>query len=210
MNLTKLTESYISEHPIVKECLKKGLINYSALARQIISENSLNEKKDSDAVLVAVRRSFEKIKVAPENEKKLIQIAKKAKLEIRNKIGVTILDSRISFDKLNSLVKELSERSNVFHLIHGTSTITLIAPQEFQKSVSSKFPHHIIHQKSNLVEIAIKTTSDVETVLGWEAFLSGLLAENNISFYECIGSWEDNIYIISEKDLAKAMQVLSF
>jgi len=38
MNITKLSEKYINEHPSIKDCVRKGLINYSSLTRQIASE----------------------------------------------------------------------------------------------------------------------------------------------------------------------------
>ena len=72
VNVTKLTEDYISEHPYVKDCLKKGLINYSSLTRQICSDLDLNVKKNFDAVLIACRRYFRKIKSEATTEKKIV------------------------------------------------------------------------------------------------------------------------------------------
>lgn len=209
MNITKETEKYLEQHVFVKYCLKKGLINYSALAREIIDELKLKDA-NHDAVLVAARRYVEKLKFPSPNEKKIAELFKTAKLEIRNKIGVTILDKRISLDKLTELVKEVSKQAEILHIIHGTAAITIITSQEFNKQIAKTFAHYLVKQHTGLVEIIIKTSPDVEEIIGWEASLSSRLAENGINVYECIGAWSDNIYIIKEKDLPKAMQVLKF
>jgi hypothetical protein len=70
MNITKLTESYIAEHPSVKDCLKKGFINYSSLTRQICKDLNLDAKKNFDAVLIACRRYYRKISKETVLEKK--------------------------------------------------------------------------------------------------------------------------------------------
>jgi len=35
MNIAKVTKSYIKKHPSIKDCIYKGVVNYSALAREI-------------------------------------------------------------------------------------------------------------------------------------------------------------------------------
>jgi len=60
-NITKLTEQYIAEHPSVKDCLKKGLINYSSLTRKLCKDLNLDLKKNFDAILIACRRYHRKI-----------------------------------------------------------------------------------------------------------------------------------------------------
>ena len=65
-NITKLTEGYIAEHPFVKDCLKKGLINYSSLTRQICQDLNLDPRKNFDAILIACRRFYNKVKKSPQ------------------------------------------------------------------------------------------------------------------------------------------------
>ncbi|MDP6139498.1 MAG: hypothetical protein QGI89_05420, partial [Candidatus Woesearchaeota archaeon] len=74
VNVTNLTEKYIAEHPFVKDCLKRGLINYSSLTRQICLELNLNAKDNFDAVLIACRRFYRKIKAEATIEKKILDI----------------------------------------------------------------------------------------------------------------------------------------
>ena len=105
-NITKLTEDYIAAHPFVKDCLKKGLINYSSLTRQICLDLNLNVKKNFDAVLIACRRYYGKIKTSATSEKKILDILKNSKIEVKNKINAIVLEKDIVFSNLLDLEKE--------------------------------------------------------------------------------------------------------
>ena len=59
---TELTEKYLSEHPSIKDCLKKGIINYSKLSRTIAKELNIEKKTSIEAILIACRRYEAKIK----------------------------------------------------------------------------------------------------------------------------------------------------
>ncbi|MFC1691575.1 ACT domain-containing protein, partial [Nanoarchaeota archaeon] len=87
-NITKLTEKYILEHPSIKDCLKKGLINYSALTRQISKDHKIEA---FDAVLIACRRYKRKLKIDKANEENILEILKKSKIETKNKIVAVVL-----------------------------------------------------------------------------------------------------------------------
>jgi len=72
-NITKITEKYVSEHPSIKDCLKKGLINYSSLTRQITKDLNIDLKKNFDAILIACRRYYRKVRSEETNEKKILR-----------------------------------------------------------------------------------------------------------------------------------------
>ncbi len=59
---TKLTEKYIQEHVSIKDCLKKGIINYSALSRLIADSIQSEKITSNEAILIASRRFKKKIK----------------------------------------------------------------------------------------------------------------------------------------------------
>ncbi|MBI3309188.1 MAG: hypothetical protein HYZ79_07435, partial [Candidatus Melainabacteria bacterium] len=103
MNITKLTEQYISEHPSIKDCLKNGLINYSSLSRLIASDLSLSLEKKFDAILIACRRFRKKLKKEDTQERKILSILKQSKIEIKNKIIAIVLEKDIFSGNLITL-----------------------------------------------------------------------------------------------------------
>ena len=106
MSIQKSVEEYISGSNNIRDCLKKNLVNYSALTRKISKE--LNFKaKDFDAVLVACRRYGEKIRKKTGYERPIKKLLKNSKLEIKNKVAVAVVEKTIFFNNLADLQKEV-------------------------------------------------------------------------------------------------------
>lgn len=210
MNLTKLAESYVSERPSVKDCLRKGLINYSALARKIAHEHGLDQRKSFDALLVACRRYYRKISKEEILENKIVKLLKDTKLEVKNKIVVVLIEKDIYYNHLIELHRLAREKTEVFHIIEGSSTITIITSHEFLDNIRKVFRRKIIRVTQNLVEVRLKSPEYLEQTLGVVAYLYTLLADKGINIIETMSTWTDTLFVISEKDVAKAMEELSF
>jgi len=210
VNITKLTEAYIAEHPFVKDCLKKGLINYSSLTRQICIDLNLNPKKNFDAVLIACRRYYRKIKTEATTEKKILDILRNSKIEVKNKISAIVLEKDIVFSNLLDLEKEAKKALETFHIIEGAAAITIITSSDFGKKVKKIFMNKVIRENTNLVEVILKSPKQIETTSGVIAYIYSLLGENNINIYETLSCWTDTIFLIEEKDLSKVMEFLRF
>jgi aspartokinase len=209
-NITRLTEQYISEHPSIKDCLKKGLINYSSLTRQICKNQNLDSKKNFDAILIACRRYYRKVSKETVLENKIIKILKGSKLEVKNKIVVVLVEKDIYYGHLIELQKEIKKKKELFHIIEGSNTITVITSNEFLNIVKRFFRNKIIKINENLAEITLKSSEDLEKTPGVIAYLSSLLAENGINIIETMSTWTDTLFVIDEKDIAKVMELLSF
>lgn len=210
MNITKITEKYINEHPSVKDCVRKGLINYSALTRKISEDLNLDLKKNFDAILIACRRYFSKVKKEDVLETKIINILKQSKLEVKNKIIVVVVEKDIYFNHLIELHKEIKKKAEVFHIIEGSKTITLITTSEFLEYIEKLFKNKILRVTENLAEINLKSSEELEKTPGVIAYLTTLLAENGINIIETMSTWTDTLFVIAENDIAKVMSVLKF
>lgn len=209
-NITRITESYIAEHPFVKDCLKKGLINYSSLTRQICIDLNLDAKKNFDAVLIACRRFYNKIKSEATIEKKILEILKNSKIEVRNKINTIILEKGIFFPNLLDIEKEAKKSNETFHIVDGATAITIIASDEFAAKIKQAFRNKILKESRDLVEVILKSPKQIETTAGVISYLYSLLGENDINVYETLSCWTDTIFLIEEKELSKVMALLRF
>jgi len=209
-NITKLTEQYIAEHPSVKDCLKNSLINYSSLTRKLCKDLDLDLKKNFDAILIACRRYHRKISKEAVLENKIIKILADSKLEVKNKIVVVLVEKDIYYGHIIELQKEIKKKSELFHIIEGSKTITVITSHEFLNVVKKLFKNKIIKVTENLAEVTLKSSEDVEDTPGVIAYLSTLLAESGINIIETMSTWTDTLFVISEKDIAKVMGLLRF
>lgn len=209
MNAAKEAKEFIDAHPVVKECLAKGLINFSELARQIIEQRAL-KSDDFDAVLVAVRRHAGRLASGQDNESAILALFRKSRLEIKDKVCSAVLDKTAPFSFLVKLIEEINERQEPCHLIQGSRTFTLITSQEFLPKIEKLFAGKIISVKKNLVQVVLRTGKEIESTPGVAAYLYGLFAEHGINIVETMSSWTETLIVLEEKDLGKAMEILKF
>lgn len=206
---TKLTEEYISKNPSIKDCLKKGLINYSQLSRLIAKELDI-KKTSNEAILIASRRFKEKLMKEEDYQLKIIDLLKKSQLDIKNKIIVAIIDKYIYPDKLIELEKQVKKNRDIFFAIEGTDAITLVTSEKYLPEIKKSFKSSIIKITENLAMIIIKSPKELETTTGVTAYLYSKFGANGVNIYETMSCWTDNIFVVDEKDIAKCMGFLRF
>ena len=209
MNIAKLTEKYIIDHPHIRSTIKKGLINYSGLTRLIAKENNINIKDHFDAILIACRRYKEKIK-KDNNQEEILDLLKKSKIEVKNKIAVIVLENSIPRQNLEKIEKDVRSENITFRLIESATVITVITGEDYIEKIEKTAKNNIIKITPGLVEVTLKTSKDIENIPGVMAFLYSLFAEYDINIIETMSCWTDTIFALQEKDLAKAMQVMRF
>ena len=126
VNLSEETRKYILNHLSVKDCLKKGVINYSALSRVILEDLGLPEKKmSSEAILVAARRfkdEFDK----KSSDKEIMTLYSNSNIDIKNNIVVFTLMKNVYPESLVEIEKDIKKNNDLFFSIEGTKTITII------------------------------------------------------------------------------------
>jgi len=88
-------------------------------------------KKNFDAILIACRRYHRKISKETVLENKIIKILADSKLEVKNKIVVVF--------HIIELQKEIKKKSELFHIIEGSNTITVITSYEYLSVVKKLF-----------------------------------------------------------------------
>ena len=89
-SLAEKTRIYIDAHPSVKDCVSRGLINYSSLARMIMKDLELDNE---EAVMIACRRYASKLGVTTDHEMNILRILKNSCLEMRYSFTLFMLEA---------------------------------------------------------------------------------------------------------------------
>lgn len=207
MNITNLTNQYIVERPSINDCIKKGLINYSALSREICEHSSINS---FDAVLIACRRYSWKIKKDEIHEKDIMNLMKSVKLRIRNKIIVAIIEKPRFLERIYDLQKKIKKEKGDFNLIEGENVLTIVTNSKYLDEIKQLFKFNLLKINKNLVQITMIFDPLIETTSGVVTYVYNLLAQKGINILEEMSCWTDLMIILDEKDLARAVEVLSF
>lgn len=207
MNITKAVEKHVSERPSIKDCLKMKLINYSALSRQIGSELGIS---NFDAILIACRRYAEKLKSEEVLEKRIIDILKKSRIGVKNRIVAVVIEKTIYYNSLLELEKEIRKKDETLHIMEGANAITLVTSSDYTDNIRKLFKGQIIKISKDLAEINVKSPRELENTPGVLSQMCSLFAERGINIVESMSCWTDTLFVINESDIAKVMDALKF
>ena len=203
----ELTEDYVKEHPNIKHCLKKGLINYSSLARLVAKELNIEKKSSKEAILIAARRFAQKLQKEVSHELEIKKLLSKSELDIKTKISVLICSKSGSQDFLG-VGKDIQKQGGFFSVLEGSDNYTVIVQERFVKAIEDKT--EVIKKNKDLALIIFKSPKEIYETHGVVSFLSSLFGENGVNIVEFLSSWTDTLFIIESKDLQKAISFLHF
>lgn len=202
MKAAQYVRNYLGKHASVRDCLQKGLINYSQLTRDILTNASVH--LPFDAVLAACRRLAKQLDEQTQEEQ-ILNVLAESKIEVRNKVGVFV-SHKIKDDKLRSIVP-LKE---IFHVAEGIDTQTFILPMEYSEKAEKILKDKIIQKHKNMLEIVLRSPKTIENTPGVLAFIYSLFGQYGINILESMSCWKDTIIIIHEKDMNKMVEALKF
>ncbi len=195
-SISKLVESYVYQHQAIKDCVANRLVNFSSLARQIIKDEKIDER-NFNAVLVAANRLSYKLEKSKKNTK-VKNLLKQSRLNIKTNV------CRFVFVPHASICEDIEP----LHLIKGTAAITVIVDEAHYDTIANRYEHYVLSKERGLVEIALVSPAEADTVPGITAMLTSLLADSGVNVLTVLGSYTDDVFIIKKADLSKANAVL--
>ncbi len=205
-SVAQAVRGYIEARPTVRDALGMGIVNLSALTRQIRTETGLGSE---EAVLVACRR-YKAPHGAVAYQAAIRRVLDKSKLEVRTKVAtLTARNSWKLSSKLEKALAALQGLSTPIHVLQGGESVTIITDEALLKGMEETLGEDVIKVRTGLVELNIRSPESVEDVAGIVAFLASSLSARGINFNEVISCYKDNIFIVDEADLFAAFQVLN-
>lgn len=206
-NASSLARRYILDHPSVRDCLDRGLINTAALAREICEQLGLTES--IDAVQAACRRYQLKARVREANEARIGEVVSAAKIQIRTRVLVATVDKARNSERFDELLSKVRSKREEINLIDGQLTTTIITSEYFAEFIRDKFRSSLIRLQPGLVQISMLMPEEIEVVPGVVAHIYGLLAQHGINLREEMSCWTELMLIIEQKDLDTAVRLLT-
>ena len=188
MTIAQNVRSHLRNKPYVLEALEKGIVNLSELSRQIQEELKIN---NTSAVKAALRRFSEELqKNKQKREEKVLQVLKRSGIAVYDRKSVIITTKEIN-TKTGMKVDLLDKY--VYLLDRG----------DLPARVKALVKHE------NCTMIVMHSPEELEATPGVVAFLTTLLAEQNVNIIEFISCWTETIIVIEKKDSLKAYEILS-
>lgn len=207
-SLAEKTRLYIDTHPSVKDCVAKGLINYSSLARTIMKDLSLDNE---EAVMIACRRYANRLGTTSNHELEILKILRDSRLEMRTKTCIiTAKNEWTVLHKMDNLFKDLWGDNSIMQVVQSASAVTIIADKSMkERIIDTVGKFNLIKTKDNLVEIVVKSPEKIVDTSGVIAHLITNLSDAGINIEETVSCHSDTIFIVTESEMIDAYSVLT-
>lgn len=207
-SLAERTRRYIDSHPSVKDCVSKGLVNYSSLARTIMKDMDLDNE---EAVMIACRRYAGKLSVTSEHEMDILSILKDSRLEMRTKTCIVTAKNDWSvLHKMDNLLKDMWNEDSIMQIVQSASAVTIIADKMLKgRIVDTVGRFNIIKTREDLVEITVKSPEKIVDTSGVIAYLITNLSDAGINVEETVSCHTDTVFIVNESDMISAYSALT-
>mgnify|MGYP001114186987 FL=1 len=188
MPIAKTVRSHLQNKPYLLEALEKGIVNLSELSRQIQKELKID---NTSAIKAALRRFAEDLqKHKQKREEKVLQVLKRSGIAVYDRKAVMITS------------KELNTKNGMKVDLLG-KYVYLLDRSDMPERINALVKH------DNCTMIVIHSPEELEATPGVVAFLTTLLAEQNVNIIEFISCWTETIIVVEKKDSLKAYEVLS-
>ena len=188
MTIAQNVRSHLRNKPYLLEALEKGIVNLSELSRQIQEELKID---NTSAVKAALRRFSEELqRHKQKREEKVLQVLKRSGIAVYDRKSVMITTEEIN-TKTGMKVDLLDKY--VYLLDRG----------DLVGRINALVKH------DNCTMIVMHSPEELEATPGVVAFLTTLLAEQNVNIIEFISCWTETIIVVEKKDSLKAYEVLS-
>jgi aspartokinase len=188
MTIAQNVRNHLRNKPYLLEALEKGIVNLSELSRQIQEELKTD---NTSAVKAALRRFSEELqKHKQKREEKVLQVLKRSGIAVYDRKSVMITSKEITTK--NGMKVDLLDKF-----------VYLVDRSEMPERISTLVKH------DNCTMIVVHSPEELEATPGVVAFLTTLLAAQNVNIIEFISCWTETIIVVEKKDSLKAYEVLS-
>lgn len=204
VTVSHIVKKYIQKRPFIEEALSKGIINYGALAEDILPEveNEIGKKIKHSAVMMALRRHSAEV-----------LSLKQAKFGSSTDVKIVSDLAEITIYKSPEIIKKIYDsvdlRKDFLSIIVGVSETSIITNRRNEKKILSLIRKSDVKNIiSGLSALTIGIPEDATDMIGMFYLVTKCFGWENIPITEIISTWSEMSYIISTKDVPRAFEAV--
>ncbi len=211
-SLSEIVRRIVDADPCIQDCLSRGLVNYSELARRIkpLVESEAGRDATIEAIKAALIRYSSKLRSQglQTPQRRLLEVLARSALELRT--GVTVATVRLHvLPKLAETVKELVGRTRLLFLMQSISSVTITVSSEYFDYLRERLGEDsFIEVYRDQAVLVIVSPREIIEVPGFIAHITGILANNGINVNQIESVYTDTILVMKLDDALKAFQLL--
>lgn len=215
ITIPEVVEELVSKKPFLEEGLSRGLINLSALARELQPEieKKLYKEVQTGAIIMALKRLSTKPHSHSRSGNILLEqvIQQLGDMTVRsNIVEFTLANSSTLADQQVQLMHEVSKKPNSFLTItDGVFETAFFASQNLEAEIERLFAGQTVKNKiTGLSSITIIIPQEATDIPGVYYSILKKLAWNAINFIEVVSSFTELTIFMRNEDVDRAFSVL--
>jgi len=211
ITVSEVVESIVRRTPFLEEALSRGILNLSALAREIKPEieKELMKKVREGAIVMGLKRLSSKIKKTHNKQRSFFK--NPPDLMVRsNLVEITILNSETLLNKQKRLLEQIKSDQNYFlTFTQGIYETPIIISKNLEEKLLKIFEaEKIISKFENLSSITIQLPEGSALIPGIYSFILKALAWEGINLIEVVSTFNEFTIILESKNTDRAFSIL--
>jgi hypothetical protein len=211
ITVSEVVESIVRRTPFLEEALSRGILNLSALAREIKPEieKELMKKVREGAIVMGLKRLSSKIKKTHNKQRSFFK--NPPDLMVRsNLVEITILNSETLLNKQKRLLEQIKSVQNYFlTFTQGIYETTIIVSKNLEEKLLKIFEaEKIISKFENLSSITIQLPEGSALIPGIYSFILKALSWEGINLIEVVSTFNEFTIILESKNTDRAFSIL--
>lgn len=209
ITVPEAVQTIIRQTPFLEEALSRGIINLSALSRQIRPEieKYLLKNVTEGSILMALKRLPTQLR----SETQIRRVfERRHEIIVRsNLLEFTLLNSDFSTLKHKKIVEECGDQKHFITITQGIFETTIIASGQLEDKIESILEKDkIIFRLNNLSSITIRLPVKNVLTPGIYYSLLKFLAWEGINIVEVVSTFTEFTIILEDKETDRAFSVL--
>lgn len=212
ITIPNAVEEIIKTKPFLENALVDGLINLSALARQLKPqiEERTGKTINEGAIVMALNRLVPRLSIV--SAAKLKNVVKNiGDIIVRSDLtDYTFANSETLYEKEAELLAGLKDKNNVFCTFSQGVEETTIIISTIEAPLVDKIFHNekVIAKSDNLSSITVKLPMSNSAAPGVYYYIFKKLAWENINIVEVISTTNEYTIIVADADIDAAFSIL--
>jgi aspartokinase len=209
-SVSSCVKRIIDKTPFIHEMLVRGILSFSNYASSIKQEveESYGKSVKHSAIVMAIRRYGEELKVRDSAEKKInvdYEIVMKTKI-----CDLNIVRNDKFISKLSKLYNEVStEKGDFLNVSLGSHEISVSVSEKYKNIVDEiAIGEEILHQKDDLVALSLVFSGEFMATPGIVYEAVRKLAWEVINVIEIVSTKSELTFVINREDSMRAFDVL--
>jgi len=208
-SIAQIVEELVLQRPFLADALQRGLINYGALADELLPSAQRETKRPvrHAAVMMALRRLAEKLEAqevqTPDFEKSEVTIRS-------NLFELTVQNTSRAFEKIHGYRRQVAhDRGEILTITDGLHELTIISNKQHLTPLKKLLrSERIKNITENLSLLTITIPDDALGTPGYFAFLTRAFAWENINIIEIVSTLTEMTFALADKDVPRAYTVV--